>query len=129
MSTSDYAPDARLDTYSNADIDDENDYGNMTMAQRRAAELEMARRDQDNRRTGRGARAARRSRAPAFLQDEDEDEAPDPSGGLLAGITKKRTRKLYDERRDIDDAEGIEDVCVRFSNLSCIADIIAGGPS
>lgn len=70
----------------------------------------MARRDRADRRRGRGARAERRSRAPRFLQDDDEDEVDvDPSGGLLAGM-KKRTRKQYDERRDIDDAEGADDV-------------------
>ncbi|KAF8532503.1 MCM2/3/5 family-domain-containing protein [Gautieria morchelliformis] len=105
----DYAPDARLDTYSNADIDDEEEYGDMSAAARRAAEMEMSRRDRADRRRGRGARAAKRSRAPAFLQDEDEDEDDvDPNGGLLAGM-KKRTRKQYDERRDIDDAEGADD--------------------
>ena len=103
---SDYAPDARLDTYSNADIDDEGEYDDLSAAARRAAEKEMERRD---RRRGRGARAARRSRAPAFLQDDDDDDDDDPSGGLLAGM-KKRTRKQYDEREDIDDAEGADDV-------------------
>jgi Mini-chromosome maintenance protein 2 len=82
----------------------------MSAAARRAAEMEMSRRDRADQRRGRGARAAKRSRAPAFLQDEDEDEDDvDPNGGLLAGM-KKRTRKQYDERRDIDDAEGADDV-------------------
>jgi DNA replication licensing factor MCM2 len=106
---SDYAPDARLDTYSNADIDDEGEYDELSAAARRAAEMEMARRDRADRRHDRGARAAKRSRAPAFLQDDDDDEEIDPNGGLLAGM-KKRTRKQYDERRDIDDAEGAGDV-------------------
>lgn len=70
----------------------------------------MARRDRADRKRGRGIRAARRSRAPAFLQDDEDDEDDlDPNGGLLAGM-KKRTRKQYDERRDIDDAEGADDV-------------------
>ena len=107
---SDYAPDARLDTYSDADLDDEGEYDEMSAAARRAAEMEMARRDRADRQRGRGSRAAKRSRAPAFLQDDDDDEDDDdPNGGLLVGM-KKRTRKQYDERRDIDDAEGADDV-------------------
>jgi len=99
----DYLTDAKLDTYSNADIDDEHEFEEMSVEARRAAEMEMTRRDRDSHRRGRGARAARRSRAPAFLQDEDdEDEEVDPNGGLLAGM-KRRTRRLYDERRDVDD--------------------------
>ena len=48
---------------------------------------------------------------PGMLSDDDEDveEEDDPAGGLLAG-TKTRVRRQYDERRDRDDAEGIEDV-------------------
>lgn len=48
---------------------------------------------------------------PGMLSDDDEDleEEDDPAGGLLAG-TKPRVRRQYDERRDRDDAEGIEDV-------------------
>ena len=54
-----------------------------------------------------GERAARRSRVPAFLQDDDDGDDDDPSGGLLAGM-KKRTHKQYDERMDVDDAEGMD---------------------
>jgi len=47
---------------------------------------------------------------PGMLSDdEDLEEEDDPAGGLLAG-TKVRVRRQYDERRDRDDAEGIEDV-------------------
>ena len=106
---SDYAANARLDTYSNADIDDEGEYQALSAGARRAAEMEMARRDRADRRRGRGERAARRSRAPAFLQDDDDEDDDDPSGGLLAGM-KKRTRKQYDERMDVDDAEGMDTV-------------------
>ena len=58
-----------------------------------------------------GHRAARWNRMPGILSDDDEDleEEDDPAGRLLAG-TKTRVRRQYDERRDRDDAEGIEDV-------------------
>lgn len=80
----------------------------MSAAQRRAAELAMARRDQRERRGGRGARAARRSRAPDLLLD-DESEADDLDGGLLSGIPR-RARHQYDERVGEDDMAGIEAV-------------------
>jgi len=69
----------------------------------------MRRRDaREGRREGR--RAARRIRMPDMLSYDDEDfEEDDPAGGLLAS-TKVRVRRQYDERRDRDDAEGIEDV-------------------
>ena len=105
----DYGVDERLDRYSEQDIDDE-DIEETTGAQRRAAEAFMRRRDaREGRREGR--RAARRSRMPGMLSDDDEDleEEDDPAGGLLSG-TKARVRRQYDERRDRDDAEGIEDV-------------------
>ena len=104
----DYDVDERLDRYSEQDIDDE-DVEETTGAQRRAAEAFMRRRDaREGRREGR--RAARRNRMPGMLSDdEDLEEEDDPAGGLLAG-TKARVRRQYDERRDRDDAEGIEDV-------------------
>jgi len=37
----------------------------------------------------------------------EEDDVMD--GGLLSGM-KRRTRRQYDERRDMDDMDGIEDV-------------------
>jgi len=105
----DYSADNRLDHYSEQDIDDA-DVEATTAAQRRAAEAFMRRRDaREGRREGR--RAARRNRMPGMLSDDDEDleEEDDPAGGLLAG-TKPRVRRQYDERRDRDDAEGIDDV-------------------
>ena len=56
----------------------------------------------------RGARAAARSRAPDLLQSEESEEE-DVDGGLLAGM-KRRARRQYDERIEIDDAAGIEAV-------------------
>lgn len=105
----DYDVDERLDRYSEQDIDDA-DLEETTGAQRRAAEAFMRRRDaREGRREGR--RAARRNRMPGMLSDDEEDleEEDDPAGGLLSG-TKARVRRQYDERRDRDDAEGVEDV-------------------
>ncbi|KAL6308194.1 MCM2/3/5 family-domain-containing protein [Sparassis latifolia] len=99
----DYAPNQMLDTYSDAGINDEN-FDEMSAAARRAAEAKMDRRDAQGGR--RGARAARRSRMPDFLQSDDLDD--DFDAGLLAG-TKRRTRRQYDERKELDDMEGIED--------------------
>ena len=97
-----------MDRYSDADLDDEQDYEAMTAAQRRAAEATMARRDRRQRRGGPGERANRRTRYPGFLESDDmEDE--DMAGGLLSQM-KRRTRRQYDEREDMDDLEGVEDV-------------------
>lgn len=111
---SDYAPNIRLDNYSEADIDDEDEHEDMSIAARRAAEAKMARRDRAEQGGSRkGLRASRRNRAPAFLQMDESDEEDDPSGGLLAGM-KPRTRRHWDERRDVDDAEGAEDVWLKL---------------
>ncbi|KAI0093138.1 MCM-domain-containing protein [Irpex rosettiformis] len=67
----------------------------------------MERRDRRERRGGQGGRAARRTRYPGFLESDDmEDE--DMAGGLLSQM-KRRTRRQYDERRDMDDMDGVED--------------------
>ncbi|RPD63724.1 MCM-domain-containing protein [Lentinus tigrinus ALCF2SS1-6] len=67
----------------------------------------MARRDRLERGGRRGARAAARGIMPDFLQSDDiEDDGLD--GGLLSGM-KRRTRRQYDERRDMDDMQGIDD--------------------
>ncbi|EMD37775.1 hypothetical protein CERSUDRAFT_105677 [Gelatoporia subvermispora B] len=78
----------------------------MSAAARRAAEAKMARRDREERGGRRGARASRRDRMPEFLQSDDLEDEPD--GGLLFGM-KRRTRRQYDERKEMDDVEGIED--------------------
>ena len=78
----------------------------MTAAQRRAAEARMARRDRLERQKGR--RGTRRSRYPGFMESDDDMEDEDLGGGVLS---KRRTRRQYDERRDMDDLEGVEDVC------------------
>jgi DNA replication licensing factor MCM2 len=69
----------------------------------------MEKRDRIARAGKRGQRAAARSRAPDFLQSDDDDDLGLGDGGLLSGM-KRRARRDYDERRDIDDMEGIEDV-------------------
>lgn len=119
-----------MDNYAGADINDEEDFDEMSAGQRRAAEAAMARRDREARRGGRGARAARRSRYPGFMESDEEDVDEDMSGsGLLSGM-KRRTRRQYDERRDMDDMDGVEDVCYMSSpwNLS-ISDYLIGATS
>ncbi|KAF8743961.1 hypothetical protein AX14_013363 [Amanita brunnescens Koide BX004] len=103
----DYAENVAMDRYSDADIDD-NDQRELTAAERRAAEIAMGRRDRLERAGRRGARAARRSRAPDFLQSDDAD-AEDDMDELGVARMKRRTRRQYDERRDIDDLDGAED--------------------
>ena len=100
--TSDYAVNAVLDRYSDADLNDEEEFEEMSAAQRRAAEAKMARRDKMERRGGRGGRAARRTRYPGFLESDDMEDEEGPGSGLLSQM-KRRTRRQYDERRDMDD--------------------------
>jgi DNA replication licensing factor MCM2 len=109
----DYAIDARLDRYDEKDINDEEEFESMDPAARRAAEQAMERRDRAT--GGPGRRARLRDRMPNFLSDglsEDFDDDGDETSRLLAGM-KPRVRKQYDERKDVDDAEGIEDVSDR----------------
>lgn len=98
----DYDSNAALDTYSQADINDDEDVGGLTVAQRRQAEEAMRRRD-----AGRpSGRARRRENMPAFLASDD---APETGGdGLLDGVNVRRRRRQYDERMEEDDVE--EDV-------------------
>lgn len=100
----DYASNDALDRYSNADIDDRSSLAPLSRAQRLAAERAMNRRD----RGLPGARAARRDRAPAFLQSDDEEE--EVGGGLLDGIETGRRRRQYDERPEEDDVDEEEEI-------------------
>ncbi|TFK20765.1 DNA replication licensing factor cdc19 [Coprinopsis marcescibilis] len=105
----DYAPNELLDHYSDRDIDDHENVEDMTAGQRRAAEIQMARRDRQERAGRRGNRAARRSRAPAFLGSDDMEDDADVDDELGLSTFKARTRRQYDERRDQDDLDGVED--------------------
>jgi hypothetical protein len=117
LSHRDYAQNELLDRYSDTGINDDEDIDELTPDGRRAAERHMARRDRQERTGKRGSRAARRSRMPAFLgsdADLDEDEEMDDVLGISR--MKRRTRRQYDERRDLDDLDGVEDVsrCLVF---------------
>ena len=69
----------------------------------------MAQRDLREHGGRRGARAAARSRGPDFISSDGLEDEDDINGGLLSGM-KQRTRRQYDERRDMDDMDGIQDV-------------------
>ncbi|KAG2150505.1 MCM-domain-containing protein [Suillus clintonianus] len=105
----DYAPNDLLDRYSDRDIDDEGDFEEMSAAARRAAEARMNRRDRLERAGKQGSRAANRGRAPQFLEDDDMDDEDALGDDLGVGRMKRRTRRQYDERRDIDDVDGTDD--------------------
>ncbi|KIY67746.1 MCM-domain-containing protein [Cylindrobasidium torrendii FP15055 ss-10] len=60
------------------------------------------RREKGGKKTSRGGR----SRAPAFLDDDEGEE--DMEGETMARM-RTRTRHVYDERRDEDDMDGVED--------------------
>ena len=102
-----------LDRYSDSGVNDAEEFAEMTIAQRRAAEAKMAQRDRREQGGRRGMRAARRNRMPEFLESDDMDE-DQPGRSLLAG-TKMRARRQYDERKDLDDMAGIEDVCINHN--------------
>ncbi|KAJ3988511.1 MCM-domain-containing protein [Lentinula detonsa] len=101
----DYGANELLDRYDTTGINDDEDVEELSAAARRLAEKKMDRRDRATR-GGRGARAAQRSRAPAFL-DEEEDDMDEDDDELLR--MKRRTRRQYDERRDVDDMDEMED--------------------
>ncbi|KIK44635.1 hypothetical protein CY34DRAFT_611832 [Suillus luteus UH-Slu-Lm8-n1] len=105
----DYAPNELLDRYSDRDIDDEGDFDEMSAAARRAAEARMNRRDRLERAGKQGTRAANRGRAPQFLEDDDMDDEDALGDDLGVGRMKRRTRRQYDERRDVDDVDGVDD--------------------
>lgn len=70
----------------------------------------MNRRDRLERTGKQGTRAANRGRAPQFLEDDDMDDEDALGDDLGVARMKRRTRRQYDERRDIDDVDGIDDV-------------------
>jgi len=93
------------DTYGDADIDDE-EYEDLTVEQRRAAEVEMTRRDRGTLR--RGGRTTTRRRLD-FIESDEEEAEDGTMGGIIPPGVKIRARRVYDERRNIDDAEGMDE--------------------
>ncbi|KAG9050213.1 MCM DNA helicase complex subunit [Tulasnella sp. UAMH 9824] len=102
----DYVQDDRLDQYSETGLDDETDQPTLDAAARRRADAAIARRERAERGGRRGGRAAVRTRAVGLFESDDLED--DDVGDLRASF-QRRTRRDYDERRDIDDAAGIED--------------------
>ncbi|POW15502.1 hypothetical protein PSTT_02107, partial [Puccinia striiformis] len=99
----DYMGNARLDQYDVADINDDPDIEAMDPETRAIAEAKMARRDRrDARGDGKGRKG--RSRAPAFLQSDD-DMGEDPEDFL----TRRRRRRQYDEIPEVVEGEEGED--------------------
>ncbi|KAF4599790.1 MCM DNA helicase complex subunit [Pleurotus pulmonarius] len=105
----DYTGNDILDTYSDTGLNDDEEAEELTAAGRRAAEMKMARRDRLESQGKRGNRALRRSRAPAFLGSDGMDEDDELDDELGISRMKRRTRRQYDERRDLDDMDGVED--------------------
>jgi DNA replication licensing factor MCM2 len=122
---SDYAENEQLDTYSNAGLNDEEIFEPMSAAARRAAEAKMRQRDRMERGSRRGMRAATRSHAPSFFDSDGAGTEDDDESGLLSG-TRTRARRQYDERRDVDDMEGIEDVCFSFCSFAIALYLMLG---
>lgn len=81
----------------------------------------MARRDRLESQGKRGNRALRRSRAPAFLGSDGMDEDDELDDELGISRMKRRTRRQYDERRDLDDMDGVEDVSTCIFAWRCKA--------
>lgn len=116
----DYAVNELLDHYSDRDIDDEGELEELSGAARRAAEAKMDRRDRLERSGKAGGRAAVRSRAPRFLESDDMDDEDALDGGLGVARMKRRTRHQYDERRDLDDMDGLDDVGMLHTGRSLL---------
>lgn len=95
----DYVHNAALDNYDRAlGIDDDVSDGEMDSNARRLAELKMARRD----RTEGTGRYGRQSRAPAFLQSDDDLSDDDHT-------TRRRRRRHYDEQAAGEDDDAGND--------------------
>lgn len=93
----DYTFNRELDTYEGVGVDDES-AASMDATTRRLAEMRMTRRD----RAERAQRGTDRSRAPAFLQSDDESDMGD-------GIMRRR-RRHYDEAEEDEMAEDVRSV-------------------
>ncbi|KAI1118498.1 MCM-domain-containing protein [Nemania sp. NC0429] len=81
----DYQDKGENDTYEGIDIDDEGDYDDLDLGERRRLEAQLNRRDRE---------VARRRAPAAFLPDEDED------GDIDLTTQPRRRRHLYDEDPD-----------------------------
>ncbi|KAI0155369.1 MCM-domain-containing protein [Hypoxylon sp. FL1284] len=96
------------DVYEGIDIDDEGDFDEMSLGERRRLEAQLNRRDRE---------VARRRRMPqAFLQDEDED------GDVDLTAQPRRRRHHYDE--DPDD-EMDQDIMDEELSLEALQDVKA----
>lgn len=96
------------DAYEGIDIDDEGDFDDMSLGERRRLEVQLNRRDRE---------VARRRRMPqAFLQDEDED------GDVDLTAQPRRRRHHYDE--DPDD-EMDQDIMDEELSLEALQDVKA----
>ncbi|KAI5479526.1 minichromosome maintenance protein 2 [Pseudohyphozyma bogoriensis] len=94
----DYIANRALDTYSNADLDD-NDLSSDAPDARLRAEASMRTRD---RRERRGADERRRSRRQAFMTSDEDDEDSEVEERLLR---PNRARRDYDEMEEDGDGE------------------------
>ncbi|KAI9734631.1 MAG: MCM DNA helicase complex subunit [Cirrosporium novae-zelandiae] len=95
--------------YEGADIDDEGEYDELDLAERRRLEAQLNRRDQE---------LARRRRMPAaFLEDEDDD------GALDLTRQPRRRRHHYDE--DQEDEDMGDDIMEEELSLETLQDIKA----
>lgn len=86
----DYAERDANDTYEGVDLDDDGDYGDMDIGERRRLEAQLSRRDRE---------VARRQRMPAAFLPSDGAESP---GGLDLTAQPRRRRHRYDEDPDED---------------------------
>ncbi|KAL3422808.1 DNA replication licensing factor mcm2 [Phlyctema vagabunda] len=96
------------DNYAGADIDDEGEYDDLDVAERRRLEAQLNRRDRE---------VARQRRMPAaFLQDEEDD------GDLDLTNQPRRRRHHYDEDQD---EEMQEDIMEEELSLETLQDVKA----
>ncbi|KAL7623506.1 MCM DNA helicase complex subunit [Parahypoxylon ruwenzoriense] len=104
----DYRDKDENDAYEGIDIDDEGEFEDMSLGERRRLESQLNRRDRE---------VARRRRMPqAFLQDEDED------GDIDLTAQPRRRRHHYDE--DPDD-EMDQDIMDEELSLEALQDVKA----
>ena len=96
------------DNYEGLDIDDEGDYEDLNLADRRQLEARLNRRDREL--------ARQRRMAPAFLQDEEDEE-------MDLSRQPRRKRRMYDE--DPDDMDMDENIMDEELSLETLQDVKA----